>query len=104
MDAYQAEEDARLLHGAAIAEEADDEDEGAGRDQQKRRLFDHRRLRKLQTPQRINQQPATQHLTHDRYDQRPVIQIQRRMNREAPKKARARYIDIKWPSQVRKVL
>ena len=41
------EEDARLLDGAAVAEEGEHEDEGATRDEHVRALLDHRRLSQL---------------------------------------------------------
>ena len=41
------EEDPGLLDGAAVAEEGEDEDEGAARDQHVRTLLDHRRLSQL---------------------------------------------------------
>ena len=41
---YESEEDAGLFDGAAVAEEADDEDEGSSSDEQIGRLSHHQRL------------------------------------------------------------
>ena len=45
--AVEGEEDARLLDGAAVAQEADDEDEGPGRNEEVRRLSQHQRLQQI---------------------------------------------------------
>lgn len=64
---HEGQEAARLAHGTAVSQEADDEDEGSGSDEDIAQLRQHVRLRevlKLNTQQVVEQSCVIHHIKY----------------------------------------